>query len=60
MDRVCRFVGTSHPRHKFLDLWKDEAILCQLVGIGKIAKICGVHAGVPSSGALFILRGGYK
>ena len=26
----------------------------------KIAKICGVHAGVPSSGAPFILRGGYK
>ena len=23
----------------------------------KIAKICGVHAGVPSSGAPFILRG---
>ena len=26
----------------------------------KIAKICGVHAGVPSSGAPFILRGGHK
>jgi len=26
----------------------------------KIAKICGVHAGVPSSGALFFLRGGHK
>jgi len=26
----------------------------------KIAKICGVHADVPSSGALFFLRGGYK
>jgi len=26
----------------------------------KIAKICGVHAGVPSSGALFILRVGHK
>jgi len=26
----------------------------------KIAKICGVHAGVPSSGATFILRGGHK
>jgi len=26
----------------------------------KIAKICGVHAGVPSSGAPFILRGVYK
>ena len=23
--------------------FEDEAILCQLVGIGKIAKICGVH-----------------
>jgi len=26
----------------------------------KIAKIYGVHAGVPSSGAPFILRGGHK
>ena len=26
----------------------------------KIAKIYGVHAGVSSYGALFILRGGYK
>jgi len=26
----------------------------------KIAKICGVHAGVPSPGAPFILRRGYK
>jgi len=26
----------------------------------KIVKICGVHAGVPSSGALFFLRGEYK
>ena len=25
----------------------------------KIAKICGVHAGVPLSGAPFVLRGGY-
>jgi len=25
----------------------------------KIAKTCGVHAGVPSSGAPFIMRGGY-
>jgi len=25
---------------------------------GKIAKIYGVHAGVPSSGAPFILQGG--
>jgi len=24
----------------------------------KIAKICGVHAGVPSSGALFFCEGG--
>ena len=26
----------------------------------KIGKIYGVHAGVPSSGALFFLRGGHK
>jgi len=26
--------------------------------IPRLQKICGVHAGVPLSGALFILRGG--
>jgi len=26
----------------------------------KIAKIYGVHAGVPSSGALFFCEGGHK